>query len=243
MRVKSGRHETCTYCLARVLAADCTRDHVVAESWYAGSADGIEKWQVPACRTCNHELGKIERDVLVRFGMCLDGEDPAYQDIVARAKRAMDPGQAKNAKDKRSRQALLDKIKSAVIEIADFKAAGTLPFFKDNYDAGVRHTVPIPADSLHAIARKWARGLYRLRFNELLPVAAQIDVNYLTQEAEVDVFGELLPHASVLDRGPDIQVLFWRFKEEPREAFMASFRIWREYRVHCAVTLVEQPAA
>ena len=53
------------------------------------------------------------------------------------------------------------------------------------------------------------------------------------------MFGELLPHALVLDRGLDIRVLLWRVKEDRREAFLASYRIWQEYRVHCAVKLGE----
>jgi hypothetical protein len=243
MTAETEADEVCTYCLGKVPVEECTWDHVVADSWYADTAEGIEKWQVPACSNCNHELGKLEREALIRFGMCLDGENPAYKDIVVRAKRAMDPTHGKNDKDERMRQALLEKIKGELVEIGDFKAAGALPFFKDNYDAGVRHTVPISADGLHAIARKWTRGFYRLIFGGLLPADAQIDVHYLTEEGEAEVFGELLPHALALDRGPDIQVLLWRVKEDGREAFMASYRIWEEYRVHCAVTLGEEPAA
>lgn len=244
MRVKTGRRETCTYCLQSIPRAECTSDHVIAESWYAATVGEMAKWQVPACRPCNNDLGKIEREVLTRLAMCLDEGNEAYEQIIARAKRAMDPRQGKNAKDARSRAALLRKIKAELLEIANFHAEGVLPFFEQNFDAGVRHATPIPVESIEAVAQKWTRGMYRLHFKQMLPAHTQFEVHFLRNEAEWEVFGELLQIAVPLDRGPDLQVLLSRGRDAAHEAVIASFRIWQEFKVHCVATVENaKPAA
>lgn len=237
MKVKSARREICTYCVQEVPMAECSSDHVVAESWYAKSADAMERWKVRACTKCNHGFGKVERDVVTRLAMCLDPENAAYEDIIARAKRAMDPAFGKNLRDAQSRLALKRKIIAEMAEIDDFNAPGVLPFFEKNYKAGGRHVALFREEWMEALARKWARGIYRIRFNELLPVNAEIDWYFLRKDAEWDVFGELEQIAEPMDRGPDLEVSLLRGRNADREAMIASFHLWQEFKMHCAVTV------
>jgi hypothetical protein len=43
--------------------------------------------------------------------------------------------------------------------------------------------------------------------------------------------------AEPLDRGPDLQVILSRGKDADHEAIIASFRLWQEFKVHCAVSI------
>jgi len=235
MRIKTGRRETCTYCLQSVPRAECTSDHVIAESWYAATAGEMAKWQVPACRKCNNDLGKIERELIVRLAKCLDESNPAYGQIVARAERAIDPAQGKNARDARSRAALRRKLQADLLGVTDFYAEGVLPFFERNFDAGSRDGITFEKDNIDAIAQKWTRGIYRVHYKALLPAHAQFDVHFFRKDAEWETFEEQF--AVQLDRGPDLQVRLFLGKVAENEELIASFRLWQEFCVHCFVTV------
>jgi hypothetical protein len=242
MRVKTGRRETCTYCLEKIPRSEITSDHVIAESWYTPRAEDFEKWQVPSCQSCNGALGNIERELLVRFALCLDVTEPAYADIMDRARRAIDPTFGKNRRDARSRARLRQQLSDEIRRITRFDEPGVLPFFETNFLAGGRDAIPIPADSIEIVAQKWARGLYRLRFNQLIPLAADCDINFLRQDAEWEAFAPLVPLSTPMHRGDDLQAMLCRGKDVSREGFYVSFRIWKEFKVHCVLMFARNRA-
>jgi len=50
-----------------------TWDHVFPRSWYPDNTPkDLEKWQVPACQPCNANYGKLENQLMILLGMCVD---------------------------------------------------------------------------------------------------------------------------------------------------------------------------
>ena len=87
----------CVHCLK--LFDELTWDHVLPESWYPEVVDEIEKWQIPACEVCNTELGKIEENLLVKLGLCLDPKELASLGIPDKVLRALNLTKGRDARD------------------------------------------------------------------------------------------------------------------------------------------------
>jgi hypothetical protein len=49
--------------------------------------------------------------------------------------------------------------------------------------------------------------------------------------------GSLNRLPSQWDRGPDLQVSLSRGKNANQEAMIASFHLWQEFKMHCAVSV------
>ena len=78
----------CPYCLNDHPKNAMTKDHVIAKSWYPQQA--AQRVTVRACETCNHSFGKLEEDMLLKLGMCIDGNNPAAAGIVEKVMRSSD---------------------------------------------------------------------------------------------------------------------------------------------------------
>ena len=92
----------CVHCVGQF--EKLTWDHVFPESWYPDTTpDNLYKWQIPNCIRCNQEYGKIEKDLMIRVGLCLDPNDPSCAGIVDKALRSIDHTKGKNHKDKQAR--------------------------------------------------------------------------------------------------------------------------------------------
>jgi hypothetical protein len=63
----------CVHCLGYF--NDLTWDHVLPVSWYPDIPSDLEKWAAPSCVSCNKKLGRIEEELLIKLGLCLDPRD------------------------------------------------------------------------------------------------------------------------------------------------------------------------
>ncbi len=67
-----------------------TMDHVFPRSWYPDTTpDDVQRWTVPSCFKCNNELSRIERNLLISLGLCLDPHLPGASGIGERALRSL----------------------------------------------------------------------------------------------------------------------------------------------------------
>jgi len=81
-------------------------DHVFPKSWYPDTTlPNLEKWKIPSCKPCNSEYGRLEDDLMIRIGLCLDPNDPKSLGIPQKAIRAISPQFAKDENDKLLRNA------------------------------------------------------------------------------------------------------------------------------------------
>jgi hypothetical protein len=60
------------------------------KAWYPNATpENLEKWQIPACASCNSRYGKIENDLLGRVALTLDVKNPASTGLAEKALRAL----------------------------------------------------------------------------------------------------------------------------------------------------------
>ena len=80
----------CIHCLNHY--ESLTSDHVFPKSWYPNTELGkMEKWQIPSCETCNSMYGKLENDLLLRFGLCVDPNELKSLGISTRVLPSINP--------------------------------------------------------------------------------------------------------------------------------------------------------
>ena len=106
-----------------------TWDHILPDSWYPDEEKESEKWKVPSCEPCNKELGKIEEDLLLRLGLCLDPNDLASLGIPDKVLRSINPAYGKNSRDKEFRKFIREKIIKEVRYLNKPPKTGVFPNF------------------------------------------------------------------------------------------------------------------
>jgi hypothetical protein len=119
----------CVHCLKEI--SDFTWDHILPKGWYPNTTpQNIEKWKVPSCKKCNNEYSKIEDELLIKFGLCIDPHNPRAAGITHKALRALKPIYAKNPKDAKLREDKLKKIFGEAKYGKDVPEKGIYPNFE-----------------------------------------------------------------------------------------------------------------
>ena len=225
----------CTYCLKEISAAEATEDHVIARSWYPANTPPIAKWKVLACKPCNNRYSTIEQDLLCRAAFCMDPADRSVARIVQRALRSIDPKQARSARDIKHRFNKRGKMLQGLKQIDNPNAIGVLPSFRDNFFAGSRTGISVPAKDLKAIVRKWISGIHFCEFQEYIASDQEITVHIVEDEVAETAFAEITQYANRIQKGPGVEVLIWRAQEDGKAMSLFAFNIWQRFRVYGSV--------
>lgn len=223
----------CVYCHAE--SDDRTWDHVFPLSWYPDTTHkDIEKWKVPVCRKCNHELGKIENALLQRLGLCIDPKKLASLGIADKAIRAFRPSQGKEERDKKARARNREKLLEEVIHL-DESPAGVFPGFGVHTDVEYDqyHVLRIPEEWIEAYADKLVRGMAYVLDEEPIPQEATIELYVIKEGADKGLLQLLKGAASVYHRGFGFQVL--RSIREDGNAWIYGFHIWQTMKFYVIV--------
>jgi hypothetical protein len=174
--------------------------------------------------------------MLIRFGLCLDPDDPASASIVQKAMASINPELGKTERDRRARLALKVRILSEVKRLDTRPTKGVLPDFGRNWDRGSRHGVLVPGRELHQIIRKWVRGLHYLLSARLIPRSRRIDVFHVTDEVASLAFRDIEPYAPMYIKPPGVSVMHASATEGKEAETIYRFVLWDQYRVCAAVS-------
>ena len=234
----------CVYCLRWF--AKLTEDHVFPRSWYPDSTPPtIEKWDVPACSKCNTYFSRVEQELLIRMGLCLDPQSEASSGIPQKALTAINPKLAKNDRDRRARQKLRKQILGDTFRTQVPNMRGMLPSFgpQEGRDYGGEYlAIKIPAGQLKVLARKFVRGLlYKLENGLLITADYSIDVYHAEDEkvTEVTALIERVGHTDYRGAGVKVQRAVGDLK-----SIGALFRItmWERWTVYAVVQPLNRKA-
>ncbi len=202
---ESGR---CVHCLQ--YCDELTWDHVPPESWYpVTTPTDTEKWRVPSCHECNKNYGKIEEELLLKFGLCIDPFNPRSAGIAHKALRALKANYGKNEKDARIREGKTNKILKESMYGDSIPIKSIYPGFEfkggpDDEQIGVL----INKNHLVKMAEKIVRGLVFIVDKKYIEPPYHIDFYFYNKES----FEHLLTHIhpgpwDLFDRPPGFAVL------------------------------------
>ncbi len=149
-----------------------TEDHAPPNSWYRAGA-GINRVTVPACTVCNRRLGKLEELLGIRFGLCLNRDDPRAGEIAQTARRAIAPEYGHNERDQHARRNLRNRIEAVISEPGSV-ARSVVP----NFPARSPNSrfIPIAPPELASFTEKMVRVLTRHLFEEYIEATHQVRI-------------------------------------------------------------------
>jgi hypothetical protein len=139
-----------------------TWDHVFPKSWYPDTSPlDVEKWQIPSCKQCNKDYGKLEEELLIKIGLCLDPSDYRSSGIADKVLRALNPSFAHSNKDRRVREGKRRKILREAMQGDQIPFQGLFPNF-DRADPGWTEppiAVLLKADDIRKFTTKIVKGI------------------------------------------------------------------------------------
>ena len=226
-RPPSGR---CVHCLRQV--DDLTWDHVFPEAWYPETTpQNLEKWKIPSCLDCNQLHAKSEGDLLIRFGLCVDPDDPRNAGIVEKALRATRADLGKNEKDASRREALRQKILGEVFEGDKIPYQAVYPGFgpQPGIHDQVRVAVPVSATSIRRLVEKIVRGITYIEDHKFVEKPFEVQQYVLTDEGAGPLKAMLERFGQVYERGPGLVVVRAVVPEDGITA-LYSIEIWGRFK-------------
>lgn len=209
----------CVHCLLPLSKKARTKDHAPPRSWYPSNACR-NRITAPACAACNARLGELEQSLGIRFGLCLDPEDPRVGEIAKTARRAIAPELGTNDTDQRARAYL-----GAQIDVVTAVAGHVGRFVGPNFEprSADARSVPVAPPELASVTDKMVRVLTRHMFGEYIEATHQIRTRVAVPDVGLSRLRALLgPPLKGLEHAQDTWSVVWE-----RDGFrMWVFRFW-----------------
>lgn len=224
----------CVHCLKNF--DSLTWDHVLPESWYPELRNGLEKWQVPSCESCNKKLGKIEEDLLIKLGLCLDPHDFRSLGIPDKILRALDPSFGKNDRDRKYRLAKRDKVIKGIKVFQNLPQLGIFPNFgplPDQEYCGYP-TVMLEEDEIKLFVEKIVRGIVYIADESYIDERYDIEHYVIEEQKVTELIRIVEPPTRIFDRRPGLLVK-QSLVENEKVAGIYFIEIWERFRMYVSV--------
>lgn len=231
-RPKPGR---CVHCLKETDRLNW--DHVFPAAWYPESTPkDLYKWQIPSCIHCNNQYGVLEKDLMIRLGLCLDPEDDACKGIAEKALRSIDPGQAKNEKDRRARLSKRRQILSQTLEGDAIPNEAIYPNFESRYEIpdSERIAVTISKKSINKLGEKIVRGILYLENRVFVDENYEISIFTLTDQGAAPFVEIARKFGQIHSKGPGIEVIRATVQDDNISSVFV-ITIWRRFKTYLVV--------
>jgi hypothetical protein len=203
MAEASSEAGRCVHCLR--LSESITADHGFPDSWYPDTTPAtVQRWTAPSCPKCNSELGRLERDLLIRVVLCIDPKKEAVSGLASKVLRSLGlDTYGLPETEKAHRDRLRAKLRAELIPYEDVAGGpGGIPGLGPYENSP--WAVPIPWASLSIITEKIARICEHKIEGRF--VESPYGVRTPVDSAGGVVPESLLPFARVLDFGPGLKV-------------------------------------
>ncbi|WP_414515297.1 HNH endonuclease [Nostoc sp. PCC 9305] len=230
-RPKSGR---CVHCLQNV--EDLTRDHIFPFAWYPDNTpENLQRWTIPSCKKCNEEYGRLEEDLLLRLGMCIDPEDAKSSGITDKVLRSIDPDYANDRTEKRIRERKREKIKKEIVRWQAMPTIGFHPNFRveSNVYYPEYPSIPISVEKLERLCHKIVRGI--TYFVDQTFIESNFEIQFFTvdDKAAQPILEKYQQYLETYDR-PGIKVIRAMTSDNPDAGFYA-IEIWGRLKMYAVV--------
>jgi hypothetical protein len=224
----------CVHCLKDFEAL--TWDHVLPESWYPEGTIEKEKWQVPSCKPCNNRLGKIEENLLIKLGLCLDPRDLKSLGIPDRVLRSLNPSFGRNDRDRKHRLAKREKVIREVKIFQGLPQEGIFPNFGPLPDQEYQEypAVMLEEDEINQFSEKIVRGIAYISDNLFIDESYEIKPYVLDEQKAVELKKLVESTAVIFDRRPGL-VVKRSLVEKDKVAGIYLIEIWERFRMYTIV--------
>ena len=228
----------CVYCLEYF--ENLTSDHVFPKSWYPETTPNhLEKWQVPSFAACNNKYGKLENDLIQRFGLCVDPQEFASLGISDKVLRALNPRYGKSPNDKAHREKRRDKIIKQLSAASDFPKAAFLPGFDSDRYSNVKNlnALLISDDDIKLLSQKLIKGITYIENKSYLDQRFIIEV-FPASDQESNEISKIVDDSLIYyEKGTGIKIGIARVGKHPNEGYF-KIKIWNRINIIGIVTFL-----
>lgn len=232
----------CVHCLQ--WRSEVNDDHVLPRSWYPDSTPpNTEKWVAPSCIDCNSRLGKIEEELRLKLGLCIDPDDSRASGIYDKALRSLDADAARSEKDAQVRIGKRNKTLRSLFRVpAGQEVKGVFPGFDRPKDEGGKDRVAllVKEGDLRAFTEKIVRGSSHV-----------LDGRYIEQDEQIDFWVPNATGSEAVDQllaksgkdyelGPGFTLTRAVAVDRPN-AYVCRIRIWGKLTLYATVMPKEPP--
>lgn len=228
----------CVHCLKEF--DSLTSDHVFPDSWYPETTPkNLEKWQMPACIECNKRHGRMENDLLLRFGLCIDPTEHKSLGIAQKALRSVSPIHAKKDKDREHRLKRRHKVLRTLIPHDLIPEESIFPNFggHEGFPPEDQPGVLIAQSDLMMLGEKLVRGITYVVDGRFIEKDHKVEVFFLRDNAAAPIVAQLQKHGTIYECGPGIKVIRAVAHDMPTSALF-SIEIWGRLCMYAAILLI-----
>lgn len=232
---KSGR---CVHCLGNV--DNLTRDHVFPYAWYPDTTpENLQRWTIPSCKKCNEEYGRLEEDLLLRLGMCIDPEDAKSSGISDKVLRSIDPDCTNDRREKRIRERKRENIKKQIVKWQAIPPVGFHPNFgvQSNVSYQEYLSITISVDKLERLCHKIVRGITYIVDQTFIESYFGIQFSTLYDKDAQPILEKIQKSSETFER-PGIKVVRVMTTDNPNSGFYA-IEIWGRLKMYAVVKAKE----
>ena len=238
--VKKFESDRCVHCLKHF--DDITSDHVLPKSWYPKTTPAnTAKWQMPSCSDCNSKYGKIEEELLINIGLCVDPLDYESFGIADKVMRSINPIYGRNEKDSNLRQKRREKVVREAVNPAKMPIASIFPNFgfHAHTDPEEQLAVLVSDKNLKAIGEKLIRGITWVIDENYIDVDHQIKIYFFHEHLAGPFLEPINRYGKEYSLGPGIRILRAIAKEDPISG-LYLIEIWKKLRMYGGVSPIKK---
>lgn len=227
----------CVHCLKDPV--ERTWDHVFPRSWYPDTTPSQNfKWKIPTCLPCNKKYGDMEQEMLIRLGLCPNPRAISASGIASTVLRALDPGQARNERDRLYRQGKRDKILREIGSNATKTDIVIYPGFEEKWGRSLQEQtrISIPAKSIERLTEKIVRGIIYLNDNRFIEPPYVIECFTVNNKDWDDLTDILTTLGNTYENGPGISI-HRAAAFEDQTTSMFSIVIWGQLKMVASVLI------
>jgi hypothetical protein len=224
----------CVHCLQAI--ENKSEDHVFPSSWYPETTPThIQRWKVPSCKKCNNDLGKIEKELLLRLGLCIDPGKAEASGVSPKVLLSLGVGApGKTAREKELRRKTMERLLREIVPYDDSRNKyRSLPGLgvHAGFDPAEQFVIPVSAQMLTRVAEKVVRGCeFKLAACYVEPPCA-IRVYFVEKSPELE---PLYRYGTETQLGPGFQLVRMQSPEGPRPVLYRAL-IWGTIPFHAAI--------
>jgi hypothetical protein len=232
--MKAAPGARCLHCLQ--LIEHKSEDHVFPSSWYPETTPSqVQRWKVPSCKKCNNALGKIEKELLLRLGLCIDPAKAEASGISARVLRSFGLGNAgQTAREKELRRKTMERLLREIVPYYDSrKMYSPLPGLglHAGFHPAEQLVIPVSSEMLTRVAQKVVRGCEFKLAGRYVEVPYSIRVYFVEKSPELE---PLYRQGSETHLGPGFELNRMQSPEGPIPVLYRAL-IWGTIPFHAAI--------
>ena len=236
--MRNGPKDTrCVHCLCPLADDQISRDHLIPDAWYPPFVPPSNRPVVPSCDPCNKKLGKTERALGIRLGLCMDPNDPLVGHFAKKAARAVNPAAGSSLKDAKHRLGLRNLIVGNWMTVDEVPSSSVIPGFgrvSGTIDSESR-AIGLEESLVDAFGEKLVRGSSYLFAHLYIENRHEITVSLMPSDNN--------PYLEVLERfgrridlAADISIRRVGDLPEDPACGLFEFKFWNRFFIYGAVT-------